>query len=144
MRLFLLLCLALLIAVFAGGCLPAAGQTQGPLAVRVGYFPNVTHSPALIGMGAARSRPPGRDFYRRGVVTLPAYNLRLAGAGCVVLDGNDLRDVLPEETPVWEGANCQDGDSVALILYTRGWVLKTPAGKVTRSANREKYLANAQ
>jgi NitT/TauT family transport system substrate-binding protein len=40
-----------------GGDAPAQAQTQGPAEVRLGYFPNVTHAPAILGVK--------KDFYAK-------------------------------------------------------------------------------
>ena len=46
----LFVCLVFVLALSACQAQPAATATPGPQIIRVGYFPNITHSQALIGM----------------------------------------------------------------------------------------------
>ena len=40
----------LVLALIGCGGTPAASPTSGPVTMRIGYFPNITHSQALIGI----------------------------------------------------------------------------------------------
>ena len=39
------------VALLAAGCGSSAGASGAPVTVRLGYFPNITHAPALVGVG---------------------------------------------------------------------------------------------
>ena len=134
---------AALMLAFACGS-PAQSATPndtGPLTLRLGYFPNLTHAPALIGLG--------KGFFATslgGDVTLEAHSFNAGGDAVTALLSNSIDASFVGPNPTINAFAQSHGQAVRVVAgsTTGGALLVVRSGITSAAQLKGKKIADPQ